>query len=1045
MYQKKKCAEEAADRGMTIIFAKVGPEPVIIFALLKYFFLKKQYMAILDLVFCNPIYLFMKKLFTVTGLILTALLLFSFDLVAQSITISGTVADDRSGQPLAGVNLVVKGKVIGTTTDTKGNFSLTTNTAPPFTLVVSAVGYGSKEVEVTGNQTGMSIALTEQVIMADEVVVAASRVEESVLQSPVSVEKMDIRGIRETPSASFYEGLANLKGVDMSTQSLTFRSISTRGFNANGNLRMVQMIDGMDNQAPGLNFSVGNIAGISELDLESVELLPGAASALYGPNAVNGILLMTSKSPFRYQGLSASSKLGVMHVDNRFRPASPMYEGAIRYAKAFNNKIAFKVNASYLGAQDWQARDQRDQSLLNGFGLANGNRDNNPGYNGVNVYGDELNVNIFSSLLANGQPGTGANGTSPFLGLIATTQIPQAGNRTLPQLTGLTPQQILAQMIPNQSVSRTGYEERDLVDYDTKSLKLNGALHYRLTEKLEGILQANYGYGTTVYTGQDRYSIRNFSLSQFKAELRGSNFFVRAYTTQERSGDSYAGGVLGQLVNESWKPSQQWFPQYFGAYAQGAFQNYAAAYLTNFAQTQNNAQAIAAAQGAASGNASTLHTNARNFADQGRLMPGTPEFEQATNAARENPIPRGARFLDKTNLYHAEFMYNFTELAEIADITVGGNVRQYDLNSEGTLFARDSDNEEFNINEFGAYVQASRKLFDDALKLTGSLRYDKNENFKGLLNPRISGVYTLGEHNFRASYQTGFRIPTTQNQYIDLLTPQARLLGGLPLFRDRYNLVSNPVYTVASVQAFGASAQAGAPNPGLLQVHQFRDFQPEQVQTYEVGYKSLIGNKLFIDAYYYFTNFNNYIGTQIVIQNSVPNGNPANLFSSLTRNTYGFPINRAEKIQSQGWALGVNYALPSNYTIGGNLAYNALVNTGDLEGFQTEFNTPRYRANVTFANREVVKNLGFSVAWRWQEAFLWQSTFVNNPAATSEVSIIPAYQTFDAQMSYKISPLKTILKIGGSNIFNNYYRQAWGNPSVGGLYYIQLTFDEFLN
>ncbi len=988
----------------------------------------------------------MKHVSTATGLFGAALFLFSFNLFAQSITVSGSVTDEQSRQPLAGVNLVVKGRVIGTTTDTRGNFSLTTNTNPPFTLVVSAVGYGSKEVEVTGSQSGMTISLAEQVIMANEVVVAASRVEESVLQSPVSVEKMDIRGIRETPAASFYEGLANLKGVDMSTQSLTFRSISTRGFNANGNLRMVQMIDGMDNQAPGLNFSVGNIVGISELDLESVELLPGAASALYGPNAVNGILLMTSKSPFRYQGLSATSKLGVMHVDNRFRPASPMYEGAIRYAKAFNNKIAFKINASYLGAQDWQARDLRDQSLLNGFGLENGNRTSNPGYNGVNVYGDEVNVNIFNSLIGNGQPGNGTNGTSQFLGLIATQDVsPQPGTQTLPQLTGLTPQQIYGQMIPSQSISRTGYEERDLVDYGTRSMKLNGAVHYRITEKLESILQVNYGSGTTVYTGQDRYSIRNFNLSQVKAELRGSNFFVRAYTTQERSGDSYAGGVLGQLVNESWKPSTQWFPQYFGAYAQGAFQTYATAYLTSLAQGQNNAQAIAAAQGAASGSAGNLHDNARNFADQGRLIPGTPEFNQAANAARENPIPRGARFLDRTNLYHAEFMYNFTELASIADITVGGNVRQYDLNSDGTLFARSDDNEEFNINEYGAYVQASRKLFDDALKLTGSLRYDKNENFKGLFNPRISGVYTLGEHNFRASYQTGFRIPTTQNQYIDLLTPQARLLGGLPLLRDRYNLVTNPVFTAASVQAFGASVQAGAPNPGLLQVYQFRDFQPEQVQTYEVGYKSLIGNKLFIDAYYYFTNFTNYIGTQIVIQDAVGNGNPANLFSSLTRNTYGFPVNRPEKIQSQGWALGLNYALPANYTIGGNLAYNVLVNPGDLEGFQTEYNTPRYRANLTFANREVVKNLGFSLAWRWQESFLWQSTFVNNPVASSERSIIPAYHTFDAQVSYKIAPLKTILKVGGSNLFNNYYRQAWGNPSVGGLYYIQLTFDEFLN
>jgi hypothetical protein len=97
-------------------------------------------------------------------------------------------------------------------------------------------------------------------------------------------------------------------------------------------------------------------------------------------------------------------------------------------------------------------------------------------------------------------------------------------------------------MIANQSISRTGYEERDLVDYGTRSLKLNGAVHYRLTEKLEAILQGNYGFGTTVYTGQDRYSLRNFNLSQFKAELKGSNFFVRAYTTRNVPGSRTPAG-----------------------------------------------------------------------------------------------------------------------------------------------------------------------------------------------------------------------------------------------------------------------------------------------------------------------------------------------------------------------------------------------------------------------------------------------------------------------------------------------------------------------
>ena len=218
--------------------------------------------------------------------------------------VSGRVTD-ASGQPLPGVSLTVKGKVSGTITDTKGNFSLSTNTPPPFNLIVTSVGFKTEQINVTGSSSTIAVRLEEQALLGQEVVVAASRVEESVLKSPVAVEKMDLRAIRETPAANFYDGLANLKGVDIATQGLLFKSINLRGFGATGNPRTVQMIDGMDNSAPGLNFPVDNIVGMPEQDVESVEILPGAASALYGPNAINGLILMNSKSPFLYQGLSA--------------------------------------------------------------------------------------------------------------------------------------------------------------------------------------------------------------------------------------------------------------------------------------------------------------------------------------------------------------------------------------------------------------------------------------------------------------------------------------------------------------------------------------------------------------------------------------------------------------------------------------------------------------------------------------------------------------------------------------------------------------------
>ena len=999
---------------------------------------------------------FTKSLCQAVILLIALVSLSATEVFAQTTTISGQVIEPITKETLVGVNIVVKGKVIGTISDLDGNFTLRVNQDPPLTLIFSMVGFSSQEVEITtANVSNLQVNLKESTLLGQEIVVSASRVEESVLQSPVTIERMDIISIREAPQANFYDALNNMKGVEMSTQSLTFKSFNTRGFNANGNVRTVQLIDGMDNQAPGLNFSVGNIAGISELDLEYLELLPGASSALYGPNAINGILLMNSKNPFQYQGLSVQLKSGVMDEGQRSNPTTGFYDFAARYATSFSNKVALKVNVNYLRADDWQANDFRDQSLLNGSTIAGGTRENNPGFNGVNIYGDESSINLLN---------------------IAR----QAG----------LPDQILG-LIPNTFVSRTGYEERDLADYNTESLKLNAALHWRINDRVEAIIQGNYGAGTTVYTGADRYSITGFNIGQYKAELKGSNWFLRAYTTQERSGDSYAVGIAAGGINEAWKSGEQWYGQYL--------QNFVGARLGGLDE-------------------SAAHGIARSAADEGRFEPGTAEFKQALEDVRSRPIPGdfqtpprriGARFVDKTNLYHLEGSYTFTDI-KFADFVVGANYRNFQLNSEGTLFALDDEGNEFTIKEYGGYAQGSKRLINDKLKLTASVRYDKNENFDGQWSPRVSAVYTANKiHNFRLSYQTGFRIPTTQDQFIDLQTPQARLIGGLPLFRERYNFNGNPPYSLATVSNFGAGVagllqptvnpavlqgaiaaataivteqvQAGqippaqAPaaiaalvpqlvpvvaaeaNLDKLEPFEFTKFQPEIVKSYEFGYKGLLfNNKLLVDGYYYFNRFENFIGGQILVQDASEAGEAGpNAITGLNligvgpggRTIFSMPVNRKEIINTYGWALGLDYQLPKGYTLGGNVSYNNLGNIDELDGFQPAFNTPEYRTNLTFANRNINnKNIGFALAWRWQDEFVWQSSFVAPAVSTRSLSVMPAFSTLDAQVSYKVKSIKSIIKVGGSNLFNTSgYRQAWGNPTVGTMYFVSITFDEFLN
>jgi iron complex outermembrane recepter protein len=911
------------------------------------------------------------------------------NLLAQNQTVlSGNISDQQTGDALVGVNITVKGRVVGTISDFNGNFTLRVNENPPITLIFSIVGYGTQELLVNNENANqkISIKLKEQVMLGQEVVVSASRFEESILQSPVQIEKMDILAIRETPAASFYEGLKNLKSVDMVNSSITFPIINTRGFAGTSNTRFVQVIDGMDNQAPGLNFPAANLVGMTELDAESIELIPGAASALYGPNAFNGIILMNSKNPFQYQGLSVMAKTGVNHIDGRDASVSPMFEGAIRYAKAFNDKFAFKVNASYMKALDWHATDYRDRDALR---PANGGY--NPAYDGLNKYGDEIVTDLSNA----GLPGLGR-------------------------------------------VSRTGYEEKDLVDYNAKNLKLDAALHYRINDKVEAILHSKYGSGTTVYQGANRYSLSNFNMQQHKLELRGSNFFIRGYATLENSGDSYDSRFLAWNLNRTWKSDAQWFTEYAQGYG-GALQ-----------------QGIAPGQPA--------HEAARAWADRGRLQPNTAEFNREKNRiATTTDFRRGAKFDDQTNLYHAEGQYTFDKV-KFADILVGGSYRLYDLGSNGTIFG-DTAGNNITIQEYGAFVQASKKFAGDKLKATVSGRYDKNENFQGRFNPKAALVFSpTTSHNFRGSFQTGFRNPTTQDQFIFLNIGPAILVGGLPQTSRGLNVYENS-FTVPSVQQFAGAvqndirngkeaSQAVIDNKNILKKSDVQYIQPEQVQSYEIGYKGLLfDNKLMIDVNYYYSSYTNFIlnTTVLRVNNQILNGEGGirseaafdivnNSPANPTSQAFQLYTNAKDKVSAQGASLGLTYSLPKGYTLGGNMTWAELNIQNANPNEIPAFNTPRLKSNLSFGNRSVVKNLGFNVTHRWQEAFEWVGSF--NSLIPGE---IPSFHMIDAQISYKVKSMKSIVKVGGSNITNNRVATVFGSPQLGGLYYVSITFDELLN
>ncbi|CAF3766572.1 unnamed protein product [Rotaria sp. Silwood1] len=921
--------------------------------------------------------------------------------------VSGSVKVVKSGEAIAAVSVTIKGTSLGTFTNEKGEFKFTTTQKPPFTLVLSSVGYASKEVNFTGDAVKVELTVAET--LGQEVTVSASRVSERVLESPVTIEKIGLNAIRTAAAPNYYDMLTNLKGVDVVNASLTFRSVGTRGFNSSGNLRLNQIVDGMDNQAPGLNFAVGSICGLTELDVESLELLPGASSALYGPGGMNGTVIINAKDPFKYQGLSFQVKAGANHIDQKQRSTSAFTDWSVRWAKKINDKWAYKIGAQLTNAKDWVATDATNYNRVPTATTPNGNviggtRTTDPNYDGINFYGDETSVDI-----------------RPFMqGAIAANP-------------GLSP--ILTQFLSTaQNVSRTGYAEKDVIDPTTINVKLSGQLSYKITPKITASFTSYYGTGNTVYTGADRYSLKDLKIAQHKIEIRHKNWFVRAYKTFENSGSSFNATVTTRLFNESWKASYNpndvaasWYPQYTGAFAQGAATVFGQAMVA----TGGN---VTASQAAVASNALALHNAARAFADQGRptgFIGANDMFKQIAST----PISAGGGlFVDKTSLSMIEAQANLTEVLGLektkADIIIGGNYKRYVLNSNGTLFAENLLGGTIPIDEYGGYLQASCKFLEDKLKLTASGRYDKNSNFEPKFTPRVSAVYQVKkDHNIRVSYQTAYRFPSTQNQYINLLINGGiRLMGGLPILRDKYNFANNPAYTLASLQA-----AAAASNPALLKVQTFDEFKPESMNSIEVGYKGLFAKKLLVDVYAYMGKYSNFIGDLRCVQSNT--GSPLGLLNASTRTIYSISSNLNQDVTTKGWGLSAEYMFPKNFYASANV-YGDMID--DLPSdFISYFNTPKTRANISVGNNGFGcdNRVVFNVVVRTQASMHYEGTF--------GVSDLPGYTTVDAMLGYKYPKIKSILKIGATNLYNKYYRTGFGSPAVGGLYYVSFGYNIF--
>ena len=448
--------------------------------------------------------------------------LFAIAAFAQKTTISGTLTDKKTKEPMVSANIVVKGTTVGTTSDVNGKFSIDLDLTNPVVLQISYLGYEKKEVSVNSSTKAVKVELETLIIPGQEVVVTSSRLSETMQQSATSIFKMTEKDIKEVASGDFYQGLASIQGVDISTSSMGFKAVNMRGFNTTAPVRVVQTIDGMDNQAPGLNFAVGNLVGANDLDLQSVEVITGPASALYGPNAMQGVISMKTKSPFDYQGLSLQLKGGSRN----------MADGQFRYAKVVGKKkkFGFKVTGSFMRADDWRATDTT-----------------------VNKYGRLSTTQNLASVIEKQQYDTINNDAQKISDFVK-----------LNNYLNFNP--VTYQGLNKRQIKTPGYMEYDLSTTTTKSIKLGGNLSYKIKDNMMLSYDYRFGMGTAVYQGTNRYSINDIMFQQHKLEFQSKRLLVRAYTTLEDAGKSY--DVVFTGINISKAGIKRWVSDYIKAYVE---------------------------------------------------------------------------------------------------------------------------------------------------------------------------------------------------------------------------------------------------------------------------------------------------------------------------------------------------------------------------------------------------------------------------------------------------------------------------------------------
>lgn len=815
----------------------------------------------------------------------------------------------------------------------------------------------------------------------NEVVVTASRIPENILQSPVSIEKQTTVYFKNSASPSFFDAIENVKGVQMITPSLGFKVINTRGFANTTNVRFAQLVDGMDIQAPHLGAPIANALGPGDLDIESAEIIPGAASALYGMNTINGLANFITKDPFTSEGISVQQKTGVNHLHDNNSSPSIFSETSLRIAHAFSSKFAFKINATFTKGNDWVADDHTDLNTTanSSAGLIGAD---NPAIDPVNGYGNE------------------------------------SSNRRTLALQG-----------KNYVVARTGYYEKQVANYNLQNARADATLVYKISKNSTLTYAYKFAILDNIYQRSNRFRLENYKVQQQGVTLKTSAVTAHAYWNAENTGDAYNLRSMAENMDKAFKSDDNWFSNYTSRF------NSSVAAGTNVLRALQVARAFADS-GRFEPGSSAWKTTFDKLKNINNWDTGAALRVKANLVNIDGQINITDAFLSnlKKNAW-VELLAGFDYRTYI--VIPDGN---YFVNP-----VKQDPFSNLVYSKTGGFVAVTKQLFDKKLKLGATLRADKNDYFHTTFNPRFSAVYAPSvQGNFRISYQSGYRFPSLFEGFSNVNSGGVKRVGGLKVmsngvFENSWLKSSIDAFKAAVIKDVntGGLTKAAAikKNQTMLAKNSYTYLVPEHINSFEIGYKGLFPeSKLLVDVDFYYNHYHSFIAQveASMPKTTIADSIPFYLNDNKLQDRYRLWTNSKTTVFNYGGSLGVKYNLLRNLLIDANVAYAKLDRKTGNDGLEDGFNTPKWITNITFSTDHLYKGIGAGVTYKWQSSYYWQSFLVNGQ--------VPAYGSIDMQANYQFKKPGVSIRLGATNLLNKYYYSFLGGPFIGGLYYSAITY-----